>query len=585
MGGLLLLLLGAQQADFFYGKLLFKVNPPDSTLEAEVEWHFQGFHGDTLAWDLSDNMSLLHLSASFPIQYVWRDPGRRRLYMRSAQAINGGREWVRVSYRGIPSGSGFGSYAVRSHATGWAVWTLSQPYGAPDWLFCQDGLGDKVDSLDMCVITPSSLIGVGNGKLVADSIDAQGRRWRHFQHRYPIAIYLIAFAASNYVIQEYLIQTPFHRFTLRNYVYPQDTAVARRLSEQFIPYIVWLEERLGPYPFAREDYNQVQIGWRGGMEHQTITFFGSYSLELWAHELAHQWFGDWVTCGSWRDIWLNEAFGTYLGGTVFEAVAPQSWKPWLKAMINVAWRDTQRTIYVEDTTDVWRIFHYPTTYAKGALALHTLRTYVGDTVFWEGLRAYLNRHAKGFARTDDFREAVRSNFGEEVTNAFLQSWIYSPHYPQARLQWTDEGAVLLISERAYPMRLPLRVLTASGSQVESMVDFMNNPARVRFSEEVLRWEIDPDTLSPYWRVRKGAAPPLSARIFPNPFSDHLVLHMKGLRRATLYDLSGRLLASYEGEPQDEPVRWDVSLPAAGLFLLQMEGEKGLMTQAVLRLSP
>jgi len=581
----LLSTVAAQSVDLVYGRLSFRVAPPDGRLHAEVEWHFQGAYGDTLHWALGPGLEITALAASFPIDTVWRDTAHRAVYIRTASSLTGAPAWLRVQYQGIPRSSGFGSYGVQAHETGWTVWTLSQPYGAPDWLFCQDGLRDKVDSLDITLITPDSLLGVANGKLITDTTDSQGWRWRHFRHRYPIAVYLIAFAASNYIVQEYPVQTPFHTFTLRNYVYPHDTARARTLTAQFLPYIAWLEERIGPYPFADEDYNQVQIGWRGGMEHQTITFFGSYSLELWAHELAHQWFGDWVTCGSWQDIWLNEAFGTYLGGTVFEAVAPQWWKPWLRAVIRQAWRDTARTIYVEDTTRVERIFYYPTTYAKGALALHTLRQYVGEEAFWAGLRRYLQTYAGGFARTEDFQQAVEGDLGTAITQKFLESWIYAPHYPRATVQWQNEETVTIEPVRSYPMRLPLQVVTASGDTVVADIDLMTAEIRLPVAQRATYWEIDPDTLSPYWSDRKGTVRPTGVHVYPMPFSDHLILWGRGLQRVELYDLTGRLIATHAGEPQDAPLLWHLPGLAPGVYILKGETDTAPFTRRVMRLSP
>lgn len=581
----LLVLAWAQSVDLLYGRLTFRVAPPDPTLRAEVEWHFRGAYGDTLRWDLGGGLEITALQASFPIDTFWRDTAHRSVYIEAGQSLAGVPAWVRVQYQGIPRSSGFGSYVVQAHETGWAVWTLSQPYGAPDWLFCQDGLWDKVDSLDITIITPDSLLGVANGSLIIDTVDAESWRWRHFRHRYPIAIYLIAFAASNYIVQEYPVQTPFHTFTLRNYIYPQDTARARTLTEEFLPYITWLEERIGVYPFANEGYNQVQIGWRGGMEHQTITFFGSYSLELWAHELAHQWFGDWVTCGSWQDIWLNEAFGTYLGGTVFEAVAPQWWNPWLRGMIRQAWRDTVCTIYVEDTTQVGRIFYYPTTYAKGALALHTLRQYVGEEAFWRGVRRYLQAYAGGFARTADFQRAVENDFGTDVTQKFLESWIYASHYPRAVVSWHDENIVTIQPLRSYPMRLPLRVLAADGDTMTVDIDLLAQETQWPFGRRITFWEIDPDTLTPYWRDRQGSVLPTNLYVYPVPFTDYLVLRGRGLREVELYDLAGRLIAAYAGEPQDEPLYWRLFGLAPGVYVLRGKTETAPFTRRVVHLSP
>ncbi len=568
------------QVDITYGRLTFRVAPPDRFLEAQVEWHFRGQSGAEITWDLSGALFIRNLTASVPIDTFWRDSAQRKVYVRFSQALGGQPAWIRAVYAGEPPSSGFGSYEVRAHATGWCLWTLSQPYGAPDWLFCRDGLSDKVDSLDITICTPDALLGVANGRLVADSVDAFGWRWRHFQHRYPIAVYLIAFAASNYIVQEFPIETPSARYTLRNYVYPQDTAIARQLSAQFLPYFTWLEERVGPYPFAEEDYQQVQIGWGGGMEHQTITFFGRYTLELWAHELAHQWFGDWVTCGSWQDIWLNEAFATYLGGLAYEALYPEIWPIWHKLSLQGSWRDTVRTIWVEDTTSVQRIFWYPTTYQKGAMALHALRGYVGDSTFWAGLRAYLSAYPAGFARTGDFVGAVQSVWGSNVAQAFVERWIYQPGFPSLEVRWLSPRQVEYFPNRRYPMRLPTEIRYASGEGETWEVDFLTE-GRGDFSAPVQRWRLDPDSLTPYAGPRLLYPPPLGA-VWPSPFQERLYLSVADLELAVLYDLTGRKVTEYKAPPAENILLWELPPLAPGPYLLHIHTRAGDQVRRLVR---
>ena len=78
------------------------------------------------------------------------------------------------------------------------------------------------------------------------------------------------------------------------------------------------ESLLEPYPFRNEKYGHAQFGWGGGMEHTTVSSMGSFGRDLIAHEMAHQWFGDKITCGTWKDIWLNEGLTEYMSGLVYE---------------------------------------------------------------------------------------------------------------------------------------------------------------------------------------------------------------------------------------------------------------------------
>ncbi|MCS7189126.1 MAG: M1 family aminopeptidase [Bacteroidia bacterium] len=569
--------------DIFWGKLFFQVAPPSPVLQAQVEWHFKGENSALLVWDLGAGLSIQALEASHPLDTFWHDTLNRKVYVYFSSTLQGMAGWIRVKYQGVPRSSGFGSYELKAHATGWCLWTLSQPYGAPDWLFCRDGLSDKVDSLDITLRTPDTLIGVANGRLLADSVDTEGWRWRHFQHRYPIAVYLIAFAVSNYVVQEIPVQTPASSFVLRNYVFPQDTGIARQLSLQFLPYFTWIENKVGPYPFASEDYQQVQIGWRGGMEHQTITFFGSYSLELWAHELAHQWFGDWVTCGSWHDIWLNESFATYLGGCVFEALGSSWWNVWLRGAILRAWTDTIYTVWVEDTTDIFRIFRYTTTYLKGALALHTLRDYLGEEAFWTALRHYLTAQGGGFALTADFAEKVKPYWGATITAAFLDSWIYSPGYPRASFIWENVRSGQYIPLQPYPIRVEGRAILASQDTQGIELDLMVPSVQYAFSEPVLRLEVDPDTLTPYWGFRYAAPSASYLFVGPNPFSEYLFLAPSHkVKQAILYDGLGREIERYVPTSKEMTLLWQLSPLPPGVYILSLIVDEGVVNIPLLR---
>ena len=121
------------------------------------------------------------------------------------------------------------------------------------------------------------------------------------------------------------------------------------------------------------------------MEHQTATFVVSIDEGLIAHELAHQWFGDKITCASWEDIWLNEGFATHLAAMYMENKYPASAIANRRAIVNNITSSPGGSVKVDDTTSVGRIFDGRLSYNKGSHLLFMLRWKLGDDVFFRGL--------------------------------------------------------------------------------------------------------------------------------------------------------------------------------------------------------
>ncbi|HLO79497.1 MAG TPA: M1 family aminopeptidase [Chitinophagaceae bacterium] len=368
-------------------------------------------------------------------------PGNHLLQINFPAALNtGARDSVSIYYQGAPPASGLGAFSVSNHTGVPIIWTLSEPYGSREWWPCRNGLDDKADSIDIFITTPDQYFATTNGIQMANLVNA-GKRTTVWKHRYPIASYLVAMAATNYQVQEDTIELNGKILPLQQYVYPEAAAAwaatvpdTRRMMRVF-------EQYFGPYPFRNERYAHTQVGFGGGMEHQTNSFMGSTNASLIAHELGHQWFGDRVTCGSWQDIWLNEGFATFLTYFYFEGVlSEQNRIAWYRSEVDYIAEEPGGSVYVKDTSSVGSIFNYRTTYVKAGWLLQMLRWKLGDAAFFEGLRNYLADPSTSYeyARTEDLKRNLEASSGQNLT-AFFNNWLYAEGYPSYQLSWLPLG--------------------------------------------------------------------------------------------------------------------------------------------------
>ena len=375
---------------------------------------------------------------------------------------------VTVSYHGVPRGSGFGSFAIGMQPdSSAALWTLSEPYGAKDWWPCKQDLNDKIDSIDLFITTPSAYRAGSNGLLVSE-VTADGNTTYHWRHRYPIACYLISMAVADYQVFDYDIVIGTDTIPMLTYSWHNDPGMAELVGHDAGEQMILYSSLFGLYPFADEKYGHAQFGWGGGMEHQTMTSMGGWSYELSAHELAHQWFGDKVTCASWEDIWLNEGFATYLQGMCYEFIVPDYWYGYKASKIESVVSEPGGSVFCTDTNDIGRIFNGRLTYNKGAMVLHMLRWVCGDTAWFHGIQDYLDDPALayGSAHTSDLQAHLEATSGLDL-DGFMADWFTGEGYPTYTLPWTQaqDGTVSL---------------TLFQSPSHPSVDFFELPVPVRF---------------------------------------------------------------------------------------------------------
>lgn len=468
----------------------------------------------------------------------------------------GTRDSVSIYYQGNPAGGGFGAFYQGLHAGVPVMWTLSEPYGAKDWWPCKDGLTDKADSVDILLTHPGIYNASSNGMMVSRQAVSGGNVVTHFRHRYRIATYLVAIAITNYVVNSDTVRVGNKSYPLISYAYPENAASFFG-SETYAKEAFRIFTQLfGEYPFANEKYGHTQFGWSGGMEHQTNSFMLNTSPTLSAHELAHQWFGDKITCGSWQHIWLNEGFATYLTALFLQYGFPSFYRQYLEnTLLASVVSQPGGSVFVPDTTSSNRIFDSRLTYNKGAYVVHMLRWVLGDSAFFRGMRQYLEDPALryNFAKTADLQRNLEQVSGKNL-NTFFQKWVYGEGYANYQATWYQGAGSPWVSLRLnqttshnsvafYEMPVEIEFRNATQS-VRRVVDHRYSgqvfSLNVGFKADTVI--IDPDiwilaktkTVS---RTTTELLPPDDLQLYPNPSPGDAVLR---LRNATGNKLSVRL---------------------------------------------
>jgi aminopeptidase N len=356
---------------------------------------------------------------------------------------------AKIYYHGTGSSVDFSGIYNAMAGNFRVTYTLSEPYGAINWFPCKHYLPDKADSVLIQVTVDDDLVAVSNGLLIATEIPEEGKLKYVWKSNYPIAYYLIAVTIGNYQEYSYMIEKDDFSVFFQNFIYDDPDYLAQEKGniDSTVNIMHALNDLYGPYPFHEEKYGHVTAPFGGGMEHQTISTMLNFSYDLISHELAHQWFGDNVTCGTWNEIWLNEGFATYSEYLVHEYYNRTSYmQNWLYGEFNRSKRNTQQSIFVpnEDLDDVWRIFDGDLTYSKGAMILHMLRnTIQDDAIFFDIMQSYQLDFKDDVANVPDFINLVNEKTNNDY-NYFFNQWYYGAGYPHYDISWSYTDDTLFV---------------------------------------------------------------------------------------------------------------------------------------------
>jgi aminopeptidase N len=438
---------------------------------------------------------------------------------------------IEVSYSGSPVLTWFFSSQNGSPV----VATLSQPWHAADRWAVKDDNSDKATG-ELLVTVASGLTVVSNGLLEATDNLGGGRRRFHWRTEYPTSPYLFSFSATVYNTFSRTFHHDDGSMPVDFYIYPgSDTSANRNGWRETVDMLSTFEDLFGSYPFREEKYAIYQFQFGGGMEHQTATGQGgdyAFSQYLTSHELAHQWWGDMVTCATWHDVWLNEGFATYSTALWLEYASGTSNADARRAYMEARRPDElEGSVYVHDISDPARIFSRDYSYSKGAWVVHILRGVVGDETFFDILAAYRERYEYTTATTDDFRVVAEEVWGGDL-EWFFDQWVYGGGAPAYRYGWQEHEVngqrfleiVLEQGQSEAVFQMPVEVVTLERGEHRSYTVWNDARAEnllIPVTAEVDDVDLDPeDWILTRFKARRPFfdGPPKVVAIDPAPLA-------------------------------------------------------------------
>jgi len=574
-----------------YLRLEFEVDPAVNYIKGVITFYFEITNStNKLSFDMCSEISVD--SILFRNNKLQSSKANTILTVNLPENITTGtNDSLSIYYQGTPAGSGFGSFTTSTHNGTPVMWTLSEPFGAKDWWPCKQSLTDKPDSIDIYITHPSQYKAAANGMLISETI-VDNHKITHWKHKHAIAAYLIAIAITNYeTYSDYVPLGDNDSIEVLNYVYPEDLDYAKQNTPKVIEIMQLFNKLFIDYPYKNEKYGHAQFGWGGGMEHQTMSFMGNFGFYLIAHELAHQWFGDYITCGSWKDIWLNEGFATYCEGlTIENGLTNDSWDYWKKNKIDYITSRPGGSVYVDDTTSDNRIFDGRLSYTKGGMVLHMIRGQIGDDAFFAAIKNYLTdaELINGFASTQNLQKHFEDESGENL-DAFFEDWIYGQGYPLYTLHWGQNenniGFVQIEQTQShtsvdfFDLKVPVKF---SGEGNDTTLIFNNTENLQEFTWQldfkVENVQLDPEhwiiTKAPVIQYYRTITDEEKLIISPNPVKDKLLVRTKSTNEfnISIFNILGAKVKEYPDTIYPQRFTLDVKELNQGIYFLMMDNE-------------
>ena len=369
-----------------------------------------------------------------------------------------------------------------------SVWTVGEPEDAHHWIPCFDYPNERSTS-EMIITVDKPLSVVSNGTLDSTRENADGTSTYHWKMDQALTTYLLSVVAADFAVyRDKLGELPVDYYVLKDV----DEATARRTMGKTPRMIEFFNRKIGT-PYAYPKYATTCLPeFGGGMEHTSATTMTDSILldpiealerssdSIVAHELAHQWFGDLLTCRDWSNLWLNEGFASYFdplftesdkGEDAFRLAMASDLSGYLNSD-----RQYRRPIVEARYGDPWQMFD-GVTYSKGACVLHALRGLLGDDAWWKGIQLYVATNKDKNVETADFRKAMETASGRDLA-WFFDQWVFHGGHPELSARWRyedDDKTLRLKVEQAQAVddttplfRLPTTVEIGDDSGVRSV---------------------------------------------------------------------------------------------------------------------
>lgn len=490
-------------------KLLVDISREQISGSVEIELENLEAGLETIVLDADANLRISGVELLSDSRFPMDSPSRldfsheeNSLLITTPRTLQEGEELkILVSYGGHASREGYGINWEQHGNSKPLIWTMAEPFGARVWWPCQDRPDDKA-LVDLEVTTDARWIVAGNGLEVSRrELQGSSLATTHWSSRYEMATYLVVMNISDFELSEQEYEaSDGSRMPVVLYAFPELASQARVDLAQTPEMISLLASLYGEYPFVDEKYGNCSTTLGGGMEHQTLTTFGADTIGsdfiewLDVHELGHQWWGDWLTCADWRELWLNEGFATYTEWVWAEHQGQSVLRSYL------------------ENSDALGLFFGPvydnpvpfsnTVYNKGGWVLRMLRHRLGDQVFRTAIRSWRGEFGGGVGLSSELQRIFEEASGEDL-GFFFDQWVYGENRPKIVYDWrmVNSGELELeihqVQSNADPFRfmLDIQALRSGGGAEEKRVEVQalrDQILTIQVEGSISRLRLDPD---------------------------------------------------------------------------------------------